>query len=75
MGDVYVAIPQPSAATMAACVEPARHQGRRPSRHAVVKFGSESATGVGLHDGYLYVAQNTSIIRYKMTPGTHGANR
>ena len=33
------------------------------------KFGSGSATGIGLHDGYLYVAQPTEVIRYKMTPG------
>jgi glucose/arabinose dehydrogenase len=33
------------------------------------KFGDGSATGIGFHDGYLYVAQPTQVIRYKMTPG------
>ena len=33
------------------------------------KFGTGSSTGVALHDGYLYVAQPTQIIRFKMTPG------
>src|SRR6478752_2198312 len=38
------------------------------------KFGNGladngSATGVAIHDGYLYVAQPTQVVRYKMTPG------
>jgi glucose/arabinose dehydrogenase len=33
------------------------------------KFGTGNATGVAFHDGYLYVAQVTDVIRYKMTPG------
>ena len=33
------------------------------------KFGDGSATGIALHGGYLYVAQPTQVIRYKMTPG------
>ena len=33
------------------------------------KFGDGSATGIGFHDGYLYVARLTDVIRYKMTPG------
>src|SRR5579871_1232954 len=33
------------------------------------KFGSGSSTGIALHDGYLYVAQPTQIIRFKMTTG------
>ena len=33
------------------------------------KFGSGSSTGIALHDGYLYVAQPTQIIRFKMSAG------
>lgn len=33
------------------------------------KFSDGSATGIGFHDGYLYVARPTEVIRYKMTPG------
>jgi glucose/arabinose dehydrogenase len=33
------------------------------------KFGSGSSTGIGFHNGYLYVAQPTQVIRFKMTPG------
>ena len=33
------------------------------------KFGTGSSTGIGFHDGYLYVAQPTQVIRYKMTAG------
>jgi glucose/arabinose dehydrogenase len=33
------------------------------------KFGDGSATGIGFHDGYLYVARPTDVIRYKMVPG------
>ena len=33
------------------------------------KFGDGSATGIGFHDGYLYVARPTDVIRYKMTAG------
>ena len=32
-------------------------------------FGSGSSTGIGLRNGYLYVATTTSVVRYKMTPG------
>jgi glucose/arabinose dehydrogenase len=38
------------------------------------KFGdgladNGSATGIALHEGHLYVAQPTQVVRYKMTPG------
>jgi glucose/arabinose dehydrogenase len=32
-------------------------------------IGDGSSTGVALHDGYLYVAKTSSVVRYKMTPG------
>lgn len=36
---------------------------------ARVQFGQGSGTGIGFHDGYLYVAQPTRLVRWKMTPG------
>jgi glucose/arabinose dehydrogenase len=33
------------------------------------KFGEGSITGIGLRNGYLYVAKFNSVERYKMTPG------
>jgi glucose/arabinose dehydrogenase len=48
----------------------ALHDSKGNGRFDVVqKFGSGSATGIALHDGYLYVAQPTQIIRFKMTAG------
>ena len=35
----------------------------------IEKFGDLSSTGIGLRNGYLYVATVNSVIRYKMTPG------
>lgn len=32
-------------------------------------FGSGSSTGIALRNGYLYVAEPDTVIRYKMTPG------
>src|SRR6476646_5833422 len=66
-GDVYVAL-----------------QGRRAGGGGVVAlrdadgdgkfevketFGSGSATGIALRNGYLYLAHPTTIERFKMTPG------
>ena len=33
------------------------------------KFGDDGATGVALHNGYLYLATTTSVVRYKLAPG------
>jgi glucose/arabinose dehydrogenase len=33
------------------------------------KFGTESVTGIGFHDGYLYFATPVSVERYKWSPG------
>ncbi len=33
------------------------------------KFGSTSVTGIGLRNGYLYIATPNTVQRYKMTPG------
>jgi glucose/arabinose dehydrogenase len=41
------------------------------SGHFTVKesFGTGSSTGIGLRNGYLYVATTETVDRYKMTPG------
>lgn len=33
------------------------------------RFGDLSSTGIGIRNGYLYVATVNAVIRYKMTPG------
>lgn len=33
------------------------------------KLNTPGATGIALHNGYLYIATPTSVLRYKMTPG------
>ncbi len=33
------------------------------------QFGDLSSTGIGLRNGYLYIATMNAVIRYKMTPG------
>lgn len=33
------------------------------------KFGTESVTGIGFHDGYLYFATPLTVERYKWSPG------
>jgi glucose/arabinose dehydrogenase len=34
------------------------------------RFGETGATGIGLRNGYLYIATPTSVLRYPMTTGT-----
>jgi glucose/arabinose dehydrogenase len=33
------------------------------------QFGDNGGTGIALRNGYLYLATNTSVLRYRMTPG------
>jgi glucose/arabinose dehydrogenase len=62
-GDVYVAL-QGKGGVMA--LRDKDGDGRLETRE---HFGEGSSTGIGLRNGYLYVATTTSVIRYKMTPG------
>ena len=34
-----------------------------------VSFGEGSTTGVGIYDGYVYLARTDSVVRFKLTPG------
>ncbi len=35
----------------------------------VQRFGDSGGTGIGLHDGWLYFATTTEVLRYQLTPG------
>ncbi|MEP6831435.1 MAG: sorbosone dehydrogenase [Rhizomicrobium sp.] len=66
-GDLYVAL-RANSGTPGGVV--ALHDSKGDGHFDVKqKFGSGNATGVAFRDGYLYVAQVTDVIRYKMTPG------
>jgi glucose/arabinose dehydrogenase len=61
-GDLYVALMNGGVAAL--------HDSKGDGRFDVVeKFGEGSATGIELHNGYLFVAKMNSVERYKMTPG------
>ena len=61
-GDLYVALRSGGAVAL--------HDSKGDGHFDVQqKFGSGSATGIGLYNGYLYVAQPTQVIRFKMAPG------
>ena len=61
-GDLYVALMNGGVVAL--------HDANGDGRFEVKeKFGSGSATGIALHDGYLWVAHRNSVERYQMTPG------
>ncbi|HVN05484.1 MAG TPA: hypothetical protein VMT86_13760 [Bryobacteraceae bacterium] len=61
-GDLYVALMNGGVVAL--------HDANGDGRFEVKeKFGSGSATGIALHDGYLWIAHRNSVERYKMTPG------
>ena len=63
-GDLYVASCERSGGVVAL------HDSKGDGHFDVVqKFASGSSTGIGFYNGYLYVAQPTQVIRFKMTPG------
>ncbi|MDE2346659.1 MAG: PQQ-dependent sugar dehydrogenase [Gammaproteobacteria bacterium] len=65
-GDVYVALQSLHDGSGIAALRDTKHKG-----HAdVIKyFGADAGTGIGIHDGYLYFASDTEILRYKLVPG------
>jgi glucose/arabinose dehydrogenase len=66
-GDLYVAIESGRGRSGGVV---ALHDGKGNGRFDVSeRFGGDSATGIALGNGYLYVATTTSVVRYKMTPG------
>ncbi|HEX6549335.1 MAG TPA: PQQ-dependent sugar dehydrogenase [Gammaproteobacteria bacterium] len=65
-GDVYVALQSPQEGNGIVALRDLNGDGRAD----VVKyFGALSGTGIGIHDGYLYFATNTEIVRFKLRRG------
>ena len=66
-GDVYVAIQQNrSDVTGIYALRDTDGDGKFDQKAV---FGSAGGTGIGLRNGYLYLATTTSVLRWKMTPG------
>ncbi len=66
-GDLYVAL-QGSSGTHSGVV--ALHDSKGDGRFDVKEyFWDRSATGIAIHEGYLYVASPLSVVRFKLTPG------
>jgi glucose/arabinose dehydrogenase len=65
-GDVYVALMGRRAGGGGVVALRPDDTGHLTAKEA---FGAGSSTGIGLRNGYLYVATTTTVVRYKMTPG------
>lgn len=65
-GDVYVALQGTGEKGGVAALRDTNGDGRFEVKE---HFGSESVTGIALHNGYLYIATPTGVERYKMTAG------
>ena len=65
-GDVYVALQGTGDKGGVVALRDTNGDGRFEVKE---HFGTESVTGVALHNGYLYFATPTGVERYKMTPG------
>ena len=66
-GDVYVAIQQNRTDTTGVyALRDTDGDGRFDQKEL---FGGAGGTGIALHNGYLYLATTTSVLRWKMTPG------
>ena len=65
-GDVYVALQGNGDKGGVVALRDTNGDGRFEVKE---KFGGKSLTGIGLRNGYLYVAGMNTVERYKMTPG------
>jgi glucose/arabinose dehydrogenase len=65
-GDVYVALQGQGEKGGVVALRDTNGDGKFEQKE---HFGSESATGIALHNGYLYIATPTGVERYKMTAG------
>jgi glucose/arabinose dehydrogenase len=65
-GDLYVALQGTGAEGGVVALRDTNGDGRFEQKS---HFGTTSTTGIGLRNGYLYVANPNSVVRYKMTPG------
>ncbi len=65
-GDVYVSLSKVKNGGGVVCLRDQHGTGRAD----LIKYhGIYSGTGIGLHNGYLYVGADTVIVRYKLTEG------
>ena len=62
-GDVYVALQKPGGVV---ALRDANGDGKFEVKES---FGMGSVTGIGIRNGYLYLAKVNSVERYKLTPG------
>ena len=65
-GDIYVSLQEFGAKGGVVALRDTDGDGRFETKE---KFGQDSVTGIGLRNGYLYVAKFHGVERYKMTPG------
>lgn len=65
-GDVYVALQSPHHGGGIVALRDTTGDGHADT---VKYFGETGGTGIGIHDGYLYFASNTEVVRYKLLPG------
>jgi len=65
-GDVYVALQGDGAMGGVAALRDANGDGKFEIKE---HFGEGSVTGIGLRNGYLYIAHFNDVQRFKMTPG------
>jgi glucose/arabinose dehydrogenase len=65
-GDVYVALIGEGDKGGVVALRDTNGDGRLEQKE---HFGSSSTTGIGLRNGYLYVANPNAVVRYKMTAG------
>lgn len=65
-GDVYVSLQRKKNNCGVAALRDTNKDGKAD----VVKyFGEYTGTGIGIHNGYLYVGADTIVVRYKLRPG------
>ncbi len=65
-GDVYVALQKLHGDAGIVALRDTNHDGHADM---IKYFGTDAGTGIGIHNGYLYFASNTEVLRYKLQPG------
>ena len=64
-GDIYVALLSPVHGGSIVVMRP----GKDGHAAEIKYFGDDGGTGIGIHNGYLYFATPTEVLRYQLTPG------
>ncbi|MGB9429183.1 MAG: PQQ-dependent sugar dehydrogenase [Gammaproteobacteria bacterium] len=64
-GDVYVALLSPAHGGGIVAMRP----GNNGHAAEIKYFGEQGGTGMGIHNGYLYFATSTEVLRYRLMPG------